>query len=466
MMNMKKMLQDTHSVAHGYGYAQIIADHLHAHGMGVKILNPAQIEALVNELRDNNNNKLLCSAVARIADEDLKRINGYLCNPMYRAQIRLAWDNSMRTMSANSGAGHARWHQKLVIKSTLDAVHALRTVINQRHYAVTLNPVTTTRRPPHSRQRGASSRASAKSGDGNSDDSSDPDPDDQFVTDPAKNHPLLENPEHNTPHFRYIRKGIQALRQTDENVACNFYIRYLLHDLEKKVKAHSYSLGIAVDAHDDLIHDAAYGLALKLKNNNFDKLPNPHIYELVNKNICVPSNLRELANRIHQKKAQTLDILNVAAGLHRSARIQRIVQSQPEEGNYDDYNHEPLDSFEVVNAVSTGLTDPLDILLEAEKDAEQSSETYIEYQEYVLQLSRVKKLDDILVWLNALPQVLLDNLIQAHRAGELNMLSCIAELCGYPTNNLYKMLKTRVFSRRRNYAVISQRLLDLRGVTA
>lgn len=468
MMNMKKMLQDTHSVAHGYGYAQIIADHLHAHGMGVKILNPAQIEALVNELRDNNNNKLLCSAVARIADEDLKRINGYLCNPTYRARLRLMWDKSMRTMAANSGGWHARWYQKLVIKSTLDAVRALRAVINQRHGVVTLNPVTTTRRPPHSRQRGASSRASAKSGDGNSDgSSSDPDPDDRFVIDPAKNHPLLNNPEYNTPHFRYIRKGIQALRQPDENAACNFYINYLLHELKNKLRAQIYSLGVDTKALEDLIYNAAHSLATELKEeHNFDESPNPLLYRLVKNNIKVPSNLREVANRIHPKHADAIDILNVGAGLHRSERIQRIVQSRHEEGegDYDGYNYDSLDSFEVTAAGSTGLTDPLDILLAAENDAEQSS---MVYPDYVLQLSRVKKLDDMLVWLNALPQVLLDNLIQAHRSGELNMLSCIAELCGYQTNNLYKMLKTRVSSSKQcNYEVISQRLLDLRGVTA
>jgi hypothetical protein len=76
---------------------------------------------------------------------------------------------------------------------------------------------------------------------------------------------------------------------------------------------------IPTDSVIPLILDAAlsllYGLARK---HSFQRVPNPNFYNIVKRNIQVPANLREVANRLLGAESKNLDMLDVEAGLARA----------------------------------------------------------------------------------------------------------------------------------------------------
>jgi hypothetical protein len=163
----------------------------------------------------------------------------------------------------------------------------------------------------------------------------DPDPADRIIPDPCKTDPRILA-YGDTPTARANRKAIMAIRMGVRHPAADYYVQRALAEMVKQVKyrVRCMPFRIHTDLAAPLILDAAlsllYGLAAK---HVFRDLPNPNFYNIVQRNIQLPANLREVANRLRKSKKEAengkkggqdadagsrqLDILDVEAGLAR-----------------------------------------------------------------------------------------------------------------------------------------------------
>ncbi len=167
---------------------------------------------------------------------------------------------------------------------------------------------------------GQTAAAQHTSTGGSSSEDGDPDPADQIIIDPCKTDPRVLTHGDN-PTARNIRKALMAIRMDVRHPAADYYVQRALAEMVKQVKhrVRCMPFRIPADIVIPLILDAAlsllYGLAGK---HDFQRRPNPNFYNIVKRNIQVPANLREVANRLLGAESKKLDMLDVEAGLARA----------------------------------------------------------------------------------------------------------------------------------------------------
>lgn len=154
-------------------------------------------------------------------------------------------------------------------------------------------------------------------------DEGDPDPADQIIPDPCKTDPRILAHGDN-PTARSIRKAILAIRQGIQHPAASYCVQRALAEMVRQVKhrVRCMPYHIPADIATPLIQDAALSLLHGLaKKHDFRRVPNPNFYKIVQNNIRLPANLREVANRVLGTDSKPLDMLDVEAGLARAESV-------------------------------------------------------------------------------------------------------------------------------------------------
>ncbi|WP_139110664.1 hypothetical protein [Acidithiobacillus thiooxidans] len=138
-----------------------------------------------------------------------------------------------------------------------------------------------THAPAKRRQKGGSSRSSAKSGDSNGD----PDPDDALVPDHMASDPrILEYGETDKSSFRLIRKAIFGFQiknpSSRQRAAINFYTEAFCHTVRVLLNDQKFAK-LDIDQKQDAEQGITVFLLQKLASkHDFQKNPNPNIKKI------------------------------------------------------------------------------------------------------------------------------------------------------------------------------------------
>lgn len=246
------------------------------------------------------------------------------------------------------------------------------------------------------RQRGASSRSSAQSGDSNDGDSDpdrsakyfasiDLDPDDILVPDPAPNSSTKLTPDllHKESAFRFVRKAVSAYRlRATEDVDTTLidrvsrpYIQYVIREVLIYMAINpAFTSMSPVDRDEAAPLIADHFLMKWAESHNFDKTPNPNIHRLLN-----------LSFR------KTADVYSHIRGRSCEGGTDLCLQDHADSGGYDI----PAPGLKSIDEDAAWLLESRENLKEWKKVSEEAAEKAEEAKRSALEALRASlKVDD------------------------------------------------------------------------
>ncbi len=162
---------------------------------------------------------------------------------------------------------------------------------------------------PKARQRGAVIRSTAKSGDSNSDNGGDPDPENVIIPDFGANKPEVVNYPDPTQYLRNVRKAVAAymLLHTGpttprEQRVAYYYIRQFTRYVRAYFNGPAFAV-MGFSALNQQVPIVALDLLEKYsKSHDFDKQPNPNLQNNLRSNFRKPS---DFAGRVRNAMLPT-----------------------------------------------------------------------------------------------------------------------------------------------------------------